>query len=322
MNIKSTNSLMRYLRIKKGVNIEGSKQKNTLLNIGYYHAYKGCRFFNNKNNPFLFSDFSQVEAVYNFDSKLKALIYPHIMYIETALKNHTLQNIVEVGQSDRFTDLFDSCFNAHKDYAFKTQQRDYLLKQSVKLKAKIFNELANKCDNRIISHFNRKDEQVPIWAIFEILTLGDFCFLYECLNKNLRQRVSKELKINQSLDSDAYMLFQIIKALKNLRNSIAHNNFIYDNRFNPDKIGSRIGKYLQTELGIVNINFSSITDYLILISYLLKILKVTKTEIKRFIREFKEACNTFYQNIKSLSIYHKILPPDTMSKLTKLEKNI
>ena len=51
MNIKSTNSLMRYLRIKKGVNIEGSKQKNTLLNIGYYHAYKGCRFFNNKNNP-------------------------------------------------------------------------------------------------------------------------------------------------------------------------------------------------------------------------------------------------------------------------------
>ena len=152
--------------------------------------------------------------------------------------------------------------------------------------------------------------------------MGDFCFLYECLNKELRKKVSKEIQINGAFDADAETLLNIIKVLKNLRNSIAHNNFIYDNRFNAYKIGLRLGKYLQNELGVSNINFNSICDYIILISYLLKLLKMTKTEIKRFIRDFKEVCSMFYQNINSLSIYNQILPTDTMNKLTILEKNI
>lgn len=40
MKPKSTNSLMKYLRDNKGIAIS-SVQKRKLMNMGYYHGYKG-----------------------------------------------------------------------------------------------------------------------------------------------------------------------------------------------------------------------------------------------------------------------------------------
>lgn len=317
-NIKSTNALMKYLRTHKNIKIDGSKEKNTLLNIGYYHAFKGCRFYNTKINAFNLTTFSQVEAIYNFDAQLKALIYPNIMYIETALKNRTLQNIVEFGKSNKFADLFETCFNAHKDYPPGNLHIE-LSKKRTAIKAKIYSELSKNYDNRILLHFNQKDEQVPIWALFEILTLGDFSRLYECLNSDLRQIMSRELNINKTLDVDGKTIGNFIKVLKHLRNAIAHNNFIYDNRFNPNRVAFRLTKYFQIELGITNVNFCTIADYIILIAYILKLLKTNKTDLKKFIRQFAEICTNFYNNIDSLSIYNKIIPTDTMNKLRLLE---
>ncbi len=318
--IRTTNSLMKYLRDKKGIYINGSREKNVLLNIGYYHAYKGCRFYNKKGDNLNLSGFSQVEAIYNFDSQTKAIIYPHIMFIETALKNRMLQAIVEYGNSDKFVDLFETCFNGHKDFAPTNPTHFKLSKKRADLKAKIYSDLAKNYDHRIIGHFYKKDEQVPIWALFEILTLGDFSRLYECLNKDLRLKLSQELKVNTSLDSDGNTLKVAIYALKDLRNSVAHNNFIYDNRFKNDNVGFRLTKYFNIELGIPNVTFQSICDYIILIAYLLKLLKVPKNEIKKFIKQFKDLIDNLYQNVNSLSIYNKIIPTDTFNKLTILEK--
>jgi len=319
--IRTTNALMKYLRDIKGVDINGGREKNVLLNIGYYHAYKGCRFYNEKGNDFNLSKFSQLEAIYNFDAQTKALIYPHIMFIETALKNRMLQNIVEYGRSEKFADLFESCFNGHNDFPSSNPTHNKLSKKRAELKAKIYNDLARNYDHRIIGHFYKKDTQVPVWALFEILTLGDFSRLYECLNKQLRLIISEELKVNKTLDSDGYTLKVAISALKDLRNSIAHNNFIYDNRFKrANEVGFRLTRYFNIECKIPNMNFQSIGDYIILIAYLLKLLKVPKTEIKKFVRNFKELMDELYQNVDSLSIYNKIIPTDTFKKLQLFEK--
>lgn len=44
MSYKSTDALMRHLR-DNGIDISGSAQKRQLINTGYYHGYKGYRFF-------------------------------------------------------------------------------------------------------------------------------------------------------------------------------------------------------------------------------------------------------------------------------------
>jgi len=41
MKVRTTNALMKYLREKHNISIEGTKDKKNLRNIGYYHGYKG-----------------------------------------------------------------------------------------------------------------------------------------------------------------------------------------------------------------------------------------------------------------------------------------
>ncbi|MDF3294796.1 hypothetical protein P3G69_01795 [Staphylococcus aureus] len=45
---KTTDGLMRHIRDNKGIQINGSTEKNQLRNIGYFHGFKGYNFFLNK----------------------------------------------------------------------------------------------------------------------------------------------------------------------------------------------------------------------------------------------------------------------------------
>lgn len=83
LKVKTTNALMKYLRNKHGLIIGGTKDKRNLINIGYYHGYKGYRYINNPLNRISINSFSEIVSIVNFDSKLKSLLYPHLMQIET-----------------------------------------------------------------------------------------------------------------------------------------------------------------------------------------------------------------------------------------------
>lgn len=77
---------MRYLRNTHNIQIQGSTQKKKLKNIGYYHGFKGYRFIKNPNNSINYTDFNEIVALNKFDMDLKSLLYPKIMFLETALK--------------------------------------------------------------------------------------------------------------------------------------------------------------------------------------------------------------------------------------------
>lgn len=49
MAYKTIDALMRHLR-NSGIAIKGGKQKRQLINTGYFHGYKGYRFFKGKQN--------------------------------------------------------------------------------------------------------------------------------------------------------------------------------------------------------------------------------------------------------------------------------
>ena len=83
---QTVNGLMRHLRNNCNIQINGSYQKRQLISYGYYHGYKGYRFFKNSSNQIAYSDFSEVVAVIEYDNNLKAALYPELMFIETAVK--------------------------------------------------------------------------------------------------------------------------------------------------------------------------------------------------------------------------------------------
>ena len=86
---KSTDAIMRHLR-NNGIAISGSSQKQQLINTGYFHGYKGYRFFMSSHRKLPFTSYNEINATIQYDTKLKSLLYGKMMFIETALKNIAL----------------------------------------------------------------------------------------------------------------------------------------------------------------------------------------------------------------------------------------
>ena len=314
---------MRHLR-ESGIAISGSIQKRQLINTGYYHGYKGYRFFKNASSRLPFSSYDEVYATIQYDSALKALFYPKMMFIETAIKNIALEGILVNTGSESIQSMYDKAvsgyknapLNANADEKKKLQQSKLNLQNSIQ--ASLVN--AYKKNNPTIEHFynNVGYSDVPIWALFEILMMGDFGFLLSCLTYDVRDDISKRIGLNLACDTKRELLYKYIYTLKDLRNAIAHNAVVFDTRFRNIDPSKAMKQTLINEIGLPYVNFKTIGDYVILVCYYLKMLKVPKTEIKAFIREFERA-TTEYCNAVNQSVSSHVVHPDTQARMNILK---
>ena len=331
---KSTDGLMRYLRNKKGIAISGSSQKRKLMNIGYYHGYKGYRYINAPSNKVPYTKFEELVSIYDFDTQLKSLFYPYVMLIETALKNYVLDILVTTTNSESFTVIYNQLLDNYKMFSTtgKTYKNAYArkkaedkfkyeLKRRLNLRNRIYKIQTNAYGNgnKIADHYLRKDINLPIWATFELLSLGEFGHFVSCLNQNCRIAISKKLGIRPTDDTDAMMPQRLIYTIKDLRNAIAHNDVVFDTRFQTGEINKQVGHAISNVTGINHLTFRTITDYLILVIYQLKLLHVSKSEMKRIISRFEYIVEKLRSNIP-INIFHQIIYTDNRSKIILLKK--
>lgn len=312
---------MRYLRDRKGISIFGSTQKRKLRNIGYYHGYKGFRFIGKSTNTIPYTDFKELLAIYGFDMRLKSILYPQLMFIETALKNYVLEEILTEGNSDNFNYIYTKLLTDYTRFPAGSSKQKDALKLRLSLRDHVYSCLTREYGNKkeVVQHFYHKDMSVPIWAIFEVLTLGEFGTFFSCLKYSVRRAVSQQLGLYQPADSDAFLTKKIIFAIKELRNAVAHNDVIFDTRFARSKIDGSLSTCLEIQTGIRSITFKSITDYIILVACLLKCFGVPKSDIKHFIAEFQDAIEALRKQIP-INLFAKIVPTDTRTKLQSLQK--
>ena len=111
---------------------------------------------------------------------------------------------------------------------------------------------------------------------------------------------------------------RLIYATKDLRNAIAHNDVIFDTRFRTGKIDKQVGHAISNVTGINNLTFDTITDYLILIIYQLKLLCVSKTDMRKMISGFEDIVDKLRLNIPT-NIFSQIIHTDNQSKITILK---
>ena len=254
---KSIDGLMRYLRDRKGISIFGSTQKRKLRNIGYYHGYKGFRFIGKSTNTIPYTDFKELLAIYGFDMRLKSILYPQLMFIETALKNYVLEEILTEGNSDNFNYIYTKLLTDYTRFPAGSSKQKDALKLRLSLRDHVYSCLTREYGNKkeVVQHFYHKDMSVPIWAIFEVLTLGEFGTFFSCLKYSVRRAVSQQLGLYQPADSDAFLTKKIIFAIKELRNAVAHNDVIFDTRFARSKIDGSLSTCLEIQTGIRSITF-------------------------------------------------------------------
>ncbi|MCM1546654.1 MAG: Abi family protein [Clostridiales bacterium] len=312
---KSINALMKHLR-NKGLQIKGSTDKKDLLNIGYYHGYKGYRFFANSTQPMPYKKFSEVKSVYDFDVQLKALLYPKIMFIETALKNRVLAQIFSVHSDSDFVSIYNGCLTAYKSET--GSKRKEKLKDRIKLRKLVYADIADKYEyNAIVQHFYNNNQLVPLWGVFELLTLGEFGEFYRALDNSIKTELCKSLNFNMAFNTNGVLLTKMIFVIKDLRNAIAHNSPIYDVRFKTGKVDLTLQTYLQNEFDlpkVIPVKFDCLTDYVLLVCYLLKHLGVTKTEIKKFVRAYSNIYGGIRERVTD-AIYEKLVDINMKAKL-------
>jgi abortive infection bacteriophage resistance protein len=318
--IKNTNSLMKYLRDTHHITVGGSIHKRKLRNIGYYHGFKGYRFIKTPKNRINFSDFDQLLAVNSFDMELKTLFYPQAMFIETALKNYVLEITLNHSQTENFNTIYETLLTNYKNFNIGSSSYNKTLHKRLRLRDQFYNVLTRNFSNnkQVVQHFYHKDQSVPIWAIFEVISLGEFGNFISACNSNVKRDISKSLSLNQSCDSKGELTESIIYIIKDLRNSIAHNDVIFDTRFKSSTPSNSLLRALELDTGIKNISFNTIVDYLILFIYLLKNLRIPKMEMTKMVSRFEYLIDRFRTQIP-FNIYSSIFYTDTRNKITVLK---
>ena len=326
MSYKTTDGLMRHLR-DNGIVISGSAQKRQLVNTGYFHGYKGYRFFKNASNQLPFTTYNEVYATIQYDSALKNLLYGKMMFIETAVKNIALEGILINANSESIQDMYDKVVSGYKNAPshYSPEQKKKLQQNKLNLQNSIQSSLANayRKNNPKITHFynNVGYSDVPIWALFEIMTMGDFGYLLSCLTYDVRDDISRRIGLNLSSDTDRQLIFKYIYTLKDLRNAIAHNSVVFDTRFRNIDPTPAMKQCLISEIGLPYVNFKTIGDYVILMCYYLKMLHVPKTEIKAFIRDFEKLTSDYGASVNP-SVAHTVIHPDLSARMSLLKNYI
>ena len=172
---KSIDSLMKSMRDDKKINIYGSAQKRKLRCMGYFHGYKGYRYCNSPGNWIKYSDFNQIQAVYNFDMQLKTVLYPRIMFIETAMKNYALEIILKEAGSGSFSDIFAKLLNDYKSFPIGTDDYKKALMKRLTLRNRIYSDISNSYNYKsIVNHYYENNTLMTIWEILEYLSFGEF----------------------------------------------------------------------------------------------------------------------------------------------------
>lgn len=313
------NALMKHLR-ESGIEISGSAQKRKLRRIGYYHGYKGYRFAGSSNNKLPISDFNQVVALYEFDTELKSLFYGPIMAIETALKNRVLEVVLANSKSERFDDVYKDCLTAYRQCEKKYYGQAW--EKRIRLRAEMDNLIARNHESRaVIRHFRDGDKDIPIWALFEVMTLGNFGTFYSCLDERIKNEVCSEIGLPSRNFNSAQALNKMIFCLKDFRNAIAHNGVVFDVRFKTGDIHNSVKRIVEMDMGISRITFNEISDYALLVLYLMTKLGFTKTECKQFLQRYRDALEK-YRGLLPFNIYSQFVKTEVRGKLRSADSYI
>lgn len=145
---------MEHLKNNCQIQISGDYQKQQLISYGYYHGYKGYRFIKNKQNKISYTDFNEAVAVIEYDNNLKAALYSHLMFIETAIKNIVCNEAVTGLKLGTFEYIYK--VRMHDD-----TQNTKLLSKRLKLRNAVYSKLPTR-------HHDEEDKENQMVVIFII----------------------------------------------------------------------------------------------------------------------------------------------------------
>lgn len=183
-------------------------------------GYKGP--FKQKNGTYkIHVSIQDIYALYLFDDALRALFLQYILKIEKHMKS-----LISYSFCEAYGEEQQHYLNATK-YNYTPMNQDDVNELITRL-TKITNDPKNY---PYIRHQKQQHGNIPLWVMMKALTLGTVSKLYSFLPQSIQHNVSKEFEyVHEG------MLVQMLDLLARVRNVCAHNERLFDYKYQKGTI--------------------------------------------------------------------------------------
>lgn len=266
------------LRSRNCIIDDEKNSENTLKNIGYYRFSAYFLPFKNDDGTYESNTtFEKVYHVYEFDRKLRNLLFSAIEVIEVSLRARLAyfhsEKYGPLGYLDATS--FNSKHNAEK------------------FKENIDREISsNKKVLFVKHHINNYDSQFPLWVICELFTFGMVSYFYN----DLKTADKKEFA-----GTDYNEMVSWLRCCTDLRNICAHYGRLYYRIFSAMPAGFNISEEAKRRL------WGAMLSIRALYPSLEKWNTEFMPKIEALFEEYKDDIN----------LYHLAFPKDWASQLKK-----
>lgn len=216
--------------------------KTVLSKIGYYTLINGYKeLFLEKTDrgaiitPHQYISGTKIEdivSLYDFDKKLRAILYNGLLSYETTLS-------AEIAY--RFSEMYPAAYSYLDINNFNHDSTNtvQILKTIDSLTTKIEQE-SRKRGSNAIKHYINSHTCIPLWVLTEFMTFGDLNYFYLNCKNDLKIKIARDFtlkykKTNNLSRSKAIMpgvIEHINHASNMFRNAVAHNEKTYSKVIN------------------------------------------------------------------------------------------
>lgn len=202
----------------KNLKIEDEDKAMELLEkYSYFDFISGYKqLFKDKEKNYKYhASIIDIYNLYIFDEDLRALFFKYILKVEKNIKSLLSYSFCEKFGNNQ------SQYLSYENYNCSN------IDEVVKLISVLENSIETT-KAKYIKHHLEKYNNVPLWALMKILTLGCVSKMYNFLDEDLKITISKKYNFVGNK-----MLTQMLYKLSIVRNICAHNERLYDHKGKP-----------------------------------------------------------------------------------------
>ncbi len=220
---------------------------------------------------------------YIFDDALRAMILRNILIVEKHIKSLISYSFCETYGEDQ-----QHYLNATKYNYSQTNQSD--INDLIGRLSKI---ATDPKDYSYIKHQIKQHGNIPLWVMMKALTLGTVSKFYSFLPQNIQAKVSIEFEHVTENE-----LIRMLDLLARVRNVCAHNERLYNYRYNKGAINdTAIHEYLHIRKA--NVQYVKGKQDLFAVIIVLKYL-LSQDEFSQFIDDIEHALKVLFNSTRQL----------------------